>query len=608
MRKLLLFSISMFCFAMASIAQNASDKVSKVYEKQVQVRKTEKPQLNIEKRVFAFPNKDLKQRLDSLLCFNDQDAVGNPTEKRVFQYNEQGWPTHCYTYAPKTASSDWQLVGEYLYEYDDDGHLVLEMSTTEEQGYSDGYQYVYVYDQEGCPYTEIDYYYREGTQWVLSQKEVYTYDDQARITSRALYYTNDYGETWAGYEKETATYNVYGLMETYYPYVWDYSLNDWVGSTMQNAQHFHYLANGQDDWIESFVWENGEWSNFCREYYFYNDNNQLLRQEFNYWNRTHQDWLGGDEWGQFGFVEDNSIYSYTYDELGRAIIEENSTCPRDAEPQVNYRLTRDYTNLENGHQVNEEKEFGWINSYNLELYSHNTIETNSFDYEVHYLHRYYMADAQGVRNQWEMVRNYDDETGRYNWTYFYSYTLDAANIRYGTDYETCLYDEDGNVSHYHHMRGTDEYYTDTVWIENDDYAFTYEYDAYGYPVKVATDVTVYQNGNWVPSSGHSAKYDFSTDVEDCVLWPIEDANEYFGIYKTLQEYVYTNYDGYWNETTNVLYYSDWNTVSVDEIPIEPKQPTGELRYYDVLGRRVDANTRGLIIIRDADGNTYKVFK
>ena len=29
--------------------------------------------------------------------------------------------------------------------------------------------------------------------------------------------------------------------------------------------------------------------------------------------------------------------------------------------------------------------------------------------------------------------------------------------------------------------------------------------------------------------------------------------------------------------------------------VEPQEPTGELRYYDVLSRCVNADTRGLII-------------
>ena len=636
MKKLLLFSLSMACFAMASVAQNAADKVSKVYENRIQVRETVKPHFqmpeskmelvcnkpekslnlssgrfgglfDVEKRMLASQRNDQKQKLDSLWHFNAQGAVGDPAEKQVFQYDEQGWPLHRSIYTPN--GMGWELVEENSFAYDDYGHFVLDLTMTYENGYSDGYKYEYIYEENYLPYTETDYYYLSGEQWVWAEKALYSYDAQGRTTSQAFYYSNDNGETWAGYEKETATYNDMGLMETYYPYAWDYDLNDWVGNTMKNAQIFHYRDNGQDDWIESFVWENNEWSNYCREYYSYNDNNQLMRHEFTYWNRIYQDWLGGDEWGQYGFIEDNSIYEYTYDEQGRSVIEENFYCPRDADPKVNYRLTRDYTDFENGHVVNEEKEFGLISSYDeLELYSHNTIETNGFDYEVHYLHRYYMDDANGVINQWEMVRNYDDETGRYNWTYFYSYTLDAANIRYGTDYETCLYDENGNVSHYHHMRGTDEYYTDTVWIENDDYAFTYEYDAYGNPVKVATDVTVYQNGNWVPSSGHSAKYDFSINIEDCIIWPLDDVNEYYDSYKTLQEYVYADYGDYLYETTNVFYYSDWNPTSINEITLEPQEPTGELRYYDVLGRRVDANTRGLIIVRDTNGNTYKVVK
>ncbi len=121
-------------------------------------------------------------------------------------------------------------------------------------------------------------------------------------------------------------------------------------------------------------------------------------------------------------------------------------------------------------------------------------------------------------------------------------------------------------------------------------------------------MTVYQNGNWDPSSGHSAKFDFSVDIENCFIWPLDDANEYYDSYKTLQEYVYADYGDYLYETTNVFYYSDWNPTSINKIIVEPQEPTGELRYYDVLGRCVNADTRGLIIVRDANDNTYILTK
>lgn len=99
MKKLLLFSLSMACFAMASVAQNAADKVSKVYENRIQVRETVKPHFqmpeskmelvcnkpekslnlssgrfgglfDVEKRMLASQRNDQKQKLDSLWHFN----------------------------------------------------------------------------------------------------------------------------------------------------------------------------------------------------------------------------------------------------------------------------------------------------------------------------------------------------------------------------------------------------------------------------------------------------------------------------------------------------------------------------------------------------------
>lgn len=631
MKRLFLFSIMLGCFSLASFAQDASAKVGKVYNDRIQVREVVTPRFKLRDKVDADswmkpfyhcenPEKERfgaekwnpapvrdgwSERLDSVLYFNAQGSAGNPVEKHAFQYDEQGRPLHrsCYS----ISGSEWGLYGEDDFEYDELGRVVRQSSLTFGAGYTDGYKYEYLYEGSNTSCSEANYYCLSGGEWVIAQKAVYTYDAQGNTTSQALYYSDD-GVNLVGFEKETATYNAMGLMDTYYPYDWDFSLNDWVGSAIKHGQNFYYRADGQDDWIETFVWENGQWSNYCREFYSYDDHDLLSRIEYDYWNREHQDWLGGDVFGPNGFVEYNSIYEYVRDDMGRATSEVNSVCERDAEYVVNYMLTRDFTDLDNGHVINEEKEYGWINSNELELYSHDTYETNAYDFEVHYLHRYYMDDAHGVRNMHEMVRDYDDATGRYNWTYFYAYTLDAANIRYGLNYETCLYDEDGNISHYHHMKGTDAYYTDTVWYEDDDYAFSYMYDAYGNPVKVSTEATRYENGNWVPFYGFSGRYDFSVDVEDCLLWPLEDLSENFSYYKTLEEYNYSIYDGYVYETTEALYYSKYDPTSVSEIDAEKPQPVGKLRYYDVLGRRVNADAHGLIIVRDAEGNVYKLNK
>lgn len=93
-----------------------------------------------------------------------------------------------------------------------------------------------------------------------------------------------------------------------------------------------------------------------------------------------------------------------------------------------------------------------------------------------------------------------------------------------------------------------------------------------------------------------------------MLWPLEDLSENFSYYKTLEEYNYSIYDGYVYETTEALYYSKYDPTSVSEIDAEKPQPVGKLRYYDVLGRRVNSDAHGLIIVRDAEGNVYKLNK
>lgn len=634
MKKLILLVTA--CLALAVTAQVDASKVNKVYESRIQMREVADPAwvvqnhksdspvvktnqqvetgcfaglLKVAKKAGVYGSESEKQQLDSIVRFMAKGPVGTPSSKQEFVYTNLGTPQHCFNYVQDSETGAWRFVGEYNYEYDEQGRLI-EATSVSNDGYVYGEKYEYIYGENGKPYTERYYYsLGEDNEWIPVQRGEFEYDSMNHTTLEAYYYTEDGGDTWIGQEKKEATYDNLDRMTSYYPYDWDYENNDWKGSMYFEGQKFTYNANGQDDLIEGFAWENGQWVNYYQRVYSYDDNNQMISIAYNYWNREKQDWLGGDSWGAWGEVMNNSKTTYTYDAKGRCILEEAGTKPLDAEDYVlNFRRTRELTDLENGHLNNEEKVYYLNNAGEFYLYNHRTIETNTHGSEVHFLNRQYVGATLGVIARNEEVREIQEDDNRYLSGHFYAYTQDAANTRYGESYEYCLYDENGNLTHTHHMKGTSQD-SDTSWSEYLDFAFGYEQDAEGNWVLIANDNTSYENEEWKPSSGYATKYDFTINRDNVTIWPISNKGGNFYVYKTLEEYSYQVYA--WNNTlseyTDEYYYSEITQSGIEDVKVA-NQTTSKTEYFDLQGRRVSADTRGLIIVREADGTVSKVLK
>ena len=639
MKKFFLLSIA--CLTLSATAQVDASKVSKVYDSRIEKREVKVASFEVQKHetnlitaeslkakkevedsrfvgllkaakhAATFKANGEKQTLDSLVRYQGKGETGLYGSKQEFHYNEDGQPVQCVNYIPdEETGQGWKYVGEYVYEYDDFGRLIAATSTSDYGYYSYGERYEYIYDEDGKPYTMLIYYYQEGdSDWMPMQYAAYGYDDQNRTINEEFYYTEDGGESWIGQSKKTTSYNEQGLMTSYFEYEWSYETNDWVGSSYVDGQQFYYRADGKDDWIANFIWENGQWTEYIREFLTYDENGMLILDEYKAWNRADQDWTGGDSWGPWATVENNKRIEYTYDENGHCTLELSTVCYHDGSTWNNFKRTRDYTALENGRWNNEEKVYLPLTSSELSLYNHRTIITNRFGSEVYYMNRNYVGANIVLRKTEEIIREIDDETNRYYVGIFYSFTNNEANTRYGSAYETVGYDAMGNIINTHQKIGTG-YDTDDTWAEYLNGDYSYEADANGKWVMVSYDGTSYQDGEWIPESGYSNIYDFDTPREDVVIWPISNKGNNFYTYKTLQEYNYAYYS--WsntmNEYTDVFYYSDGgHNTGIEEVKATP-QLTGEVQYFDVQGHRVNADAHGIIIVRDANGNAYKIIK
>lgn len=542
---------------------------------------------------------DMSEKLDSIVKFDGQGTAGEKISKHVFSYNENGKPLTCLNYNATYDSTGepWEYAGHYSYVYDNLGRIVEISTTTVIYGATYGEKRVFVYTEPGKPYTEDYYYQMNGTdEWEASQKAYYVYDDFGNTISQEMYYTMDNGENWYGQDKKTAEYDSDGWITHYYPYGWDWTNNAWVGSG--NAQIFHYRADHQDEMVENLTWKDGKWADYYKTCYTYDDKNRVSKKEELYWSDQNQDWNGGDD-----SRSKNSYITYSYDDKGRCTEELGYSCKRGADPQMNFKRTREYTDLENQRTTYEEKVYYPLTSPELALYNHRTITLNRNGSEVYYLERAYNSNASGngLWKKEEIVREIDDELNRYLQGTFYFYSQDDANIRYGDTLEKCEYDDNGNQTRTLKMKGASKT-TDDQWVNNTDMRFGYSYDSQSEPVMTSYELYSFANGAWNLQSGWSQTYDFDADFANVWMFPID--NTIFS-HKNIEDYVYSISGSTVSAYTDHYYYSNINGAGVDNAYM-PDNVT-EVARYNVAGQRLNAPVEGVNIVKYSDGSIRKVF-
>ena len=546
-----------------------------------------------------------KQKLDSLVTYNGDKT--DPVAKQAFVYNAAGLPSVCYNYVPDhITGKKWIDAVQYRYTFDSKNRLIEAVSLTDS---ANGFKYQYIYTSDNQPYTTKLYSTLADGQWTLTEKAEYAYDDYGNTVLEAYYSSSDNGATWIGSRKVTATYNEDGKFTSDYTYTWDNDSADWVGDNTSYGHKYYYRSDGQDDWIETFYWENGKWSNYYREYYTYDDKGQNVKYERTFWNREHQDWLGGDTWGDNSWVKNNALSEYVYDDKGRNTLEWAYSRTRDTEYKPNFKRTRDYTEMDNGRLKNEEKVYYKITSDEFELYNHRTIVTNTYGAECYYLNRQYVGKGLPLRSTDEIVRDIDDTNNCYYGAVFYLFTNDSANTRYRQTKETNYFDENGNRYMTIHQRAT---LKDSTWVDYDKYILSWENDGTGLFNLVGAHLYSYVGGEFRYAQGYQFTIDYTVPVANLILWPISNINELYYKYKTdecvgkVNNNINMPDDSGVQQTIYSYYYSP--VTQTDGISHTASQPTEkkEVARYDVAGREVAPNSKGLLIVKYSDGSVQKM--
>lgn len=506
-------------------------------------------------RAQGYRSRHVIERLDSIVNREgDSDPNGAPVSKQVFEYNEIGRPLSGINYVPNAETGEWLYYGEFGYEWNEQGYCI---SHWEINGKDGSYKYEYFYDNGGPLYNQVVYYNYENEEWIPSQMAQYGFDEQGRTIEETYSYYDADLEDWVQAQRHTATYDSHGWTTSYFEYVWDANVGDWAGSG--SGFRWEYTADGQDAKRVELVWADTDWMAINQLIYTYNEANQLVQTEWQYWNAEHQDWRGGYV-GQNGYVYNNSKTLYYYNEDGRKVLQEtyNRTATTDYSNYSTY-TTWEYSDLESGELETIENEYANIGQ-GLELYRRYTLRHKPVATAPTYdlSERKLTAGTDIMIKTQEYIRDIDDN-GVYHGLEAYTFVPNEENFRYGSSKELVTYDAEGRQTGNHHWRGRRTGMTTWQWDDYDDWV-VYNVDGYDGNVVAGYDLFNYSGEIKYPYYGFMTTHDFTMRPENVYKYVSSSNNEEYRKYKFLQTYNWENHgtvaqeDIY--EYTTMYYYAE----------------------------------------------------
>ncbi|MEA4986005.1 hypothetical protein SDC9_76059 [bioreactor metagenome] len=248
------------------------------------------------------------------------------------------------------------------------------------------------------------FYGKYGTEWVPEDKQEFTYNYNAMVTSNNMYLYDTTLMVWQGDEKTTITYNEAGDVTLYYYQWWNGELQRWID---ENEYIIEYNANGEvskeEMYSEGFdvdslrfikrgdfkheyffdsnnneigniyyVWsgETGDWIPDSKNEYFYEDGFELMFAAYRWDNET-QKWIGHWKFEHQlvpGFELLGSIYYNWSEEQNNWVINSKTAYEVSSENGVTVTETNWNVDYESGNLVLETKSVytnQQVNSHNL---------------------------------------------------------------------------------------------------------------------------------------------------------------------------------------------------------------------------------------------------
>lgn len=565
------------------------------------------PEKKVDKGHFAvklnspFKNADrFTQQMDSVVR---KTILGENISRQIFTYTSTGQYLRSDNYIFENGM--WVLYNFYNYEYDDFGRLTMREQINPDFPY-ENMRYEYFYNNDTDLYTtEILYVvmdYETG-ELVPFQKGDYVYDETGNPIEQTFFNWNNEDGTWLLAGRETVSFDELGRQTSYFKYVANETGTELIGDT---GESYIYVGNTNTDAeVDYYIWENDEWLKYQRHVYTY-ENNLLMKNEFIFWNRAKQDWSGGDAYGPWGYVENNFYTDYTYDSLGRIVEALAYLCNKDGEYVNDAVDAYSYTDLEDG---NVERiyiqSFMWEGPY-ISPFKKDIQRFNPFGAETYYKHFAYMSGEE--RATTEEIRVID-ANNMYHEGWFYGFTNDEANTRYGQSREEFGYPEDWDgvsdtPSYGMHWKGTG-YDTDTTWVEYNKDEFVWHDE-----LMIGCTSTVWNEGESCVQTKWFNNFDFNVPASNILKWYVNIRGE--DEYKLLADtnYYDSNLDGEWDTTgyyasySDTFFYSDIINTGITDI--ETNGNVIEIERYDLSGRRLEAPVNGINIVKYSDGSVRKL--
>lgn len=138
------------------------------------------------------------------------------------------------------------------------------------------------------------FFEKEGVEWIPQERQEFTYDYNARVTSNDMYVYDSTLKIWGNDEKMTISYNEAGQLTMYFYQWWNDDLQRWID---ENQYTIEYNTNGdvvkEEMYREDFDQDSlrfikrGEY----KHEYFFDGNNNEIGSIYYIWNNQDSEWM-----------------------------------------------------------------------------------------------------------------------------------------------------------------------------------------------------------------------------------------------------------------------------------------------------------------------------
>lgn len=506
------------------------------------------------------PAKQNRQRLDSIVT--TVRSTGEPYSRQRFVFDENNLPKRRVNSLWDDTSSEYVDVEEYEYTWDSDGYCLSQISKSSIYGY--GVKVDYTYNDRKLGTSMVQSNMNTDGSWTPYSKGEYSYDDRGNIVEEYTYLYDEDSKAWTPQTHNLAAWDANGWQTLIEPYYWNGT--EWTANG--ERQEYTYRAKDLMTQVKSYYWlsDKKEWLWYCNLEQDFNDRNQLLRREKQFYNREYSDWGGKATYDGTTYSNEKSLSEY-YDD-GRKKYEVSYSSPAHGEYAKGADWTYDWTDTDDGGKSAYQEASIYDADGNKTITG---IFVDKYDAAGNHC---YLLEKQRNWSTGEVLPDYERD-----WTYdgkgllvnehTYTYT-DNGTKRHGELAVDYTYADNGKLlSIVNRAEKTDDgggglkpmgvkarvdsdgidweyttkselaYEQDTILVENIFYRWT--------------------DGKWAMANGEHDYYDFATPLSDVIIWP-----GYNGYHKMdkMETYI-SGSDNDWY--VNNYYYSNVGTTGIKTI-------------------------------------------